>query len=163
MAEVEATVDIPAPLADVWDLYFDPQRWPAWVDGFASVASSNGYPEAGGRLSWRSTPAGRGDVSERVLEHEPRRLHRVAFTDPGAEGELEVRFEMVPGGEADRRTRVSQRLSYRLSSGGPLRAITDRLFIRAQMRGSIERSLAELRTEAEAGRPPAPPRPAAGR
>lgn len=150
MAEVDASVEIAAPLADVWELYFDPDRWPAWVDGFSAVTSSEGYPETGGVLRWTSTPAGRGAVTERVLEHEPRRLHRVACTDPGAEGELEVRFEMVPGGEAGRRTKVSQRVAYRLSSGGPLRAITDRLFIRAQMRSSLERSLAGLRAEAEA-------------
>ena len=150
MADVDASIEIAAPLADVWDLYFDPDRWPAWVDGFSTVTSSEGYPEAGGALRWTSTPVGRGAVNERVLEHEPRRLHRVAFTDPGAEGELEVRFEMVPGGEAGRRTKVSQQVAYRLSSGGPLRAITDRLFIRAQMRSSLERSLAALRAEAEA-------------
>lgn len=150
MGEVEASVEIAAPLADVWDLYFDERRWRSWVDGFASVAGSSGYPETGGSLRWRSTPAGRGDVSERVLEHEHRRRHRVAFRDPGAEGELAVSFEMVPGGEADRRTRVSQRMTYELSSGGPLRALTDRLFIRGQMRGSLERSLADLRAEAEA-------------
>lgn len=149
MAEVEASVDVAAPLADVWDLYFDQARWPAWVDGFASVAASEGYPERGGSLSWRSTAAGRGSVTEKVLAHEPRRIHRIAFADPAAEGELEVGFEMVPGGEADRRTRVIQRMSYRLTSAGPFGAITDRLFIRAQMRGSLERSLAELRAEAE--------------
>ena len=150
MAEVEASVEITAPLADVWDIYFDPARWPAWVDGFSAVTSSEDYPQTGGELRWTSNPAGRGAVTERVLEHEPRRRHRVAFTDPGAEGELEVRFEMVPGGEADRRTKVTQEVSYRLRSGGPLRALTDRLFIRAQMRSSLERSLSDLRAEAEA-------------
>jgi uncharacterized protein YndB with AHSA1/START domain len=150
MADVEASVEIAAPLADVWELYFDPRRWPSWVDGFSAITSSEGYPETGGELRWTSTPAGRGAVTERVLEHEPRRLHRVGFTDPGAEGELEVVFEMVPGGEADRRTKVTQRLSYRLRSAGPLGGITDRLFIRGQMRGSLERSLTDLRSEAEA-------------
>jgi len=66
MAKVEASVEIPAPLAEVWDLYFDAARWPAWVDGLAAVASANGYPEAGGELVWRSTAAGRGRVRERV-------------------------------------------------------------------------------------------------
>jgi hypothetical protein len=36
-----------------------------------------------------------------------------------------------------------------LSRGGPLRPLTDVLFIRPQMRGSLSRSLAELRLEAE--------------
>lgn len=161
MGEVEASVEIAAPLADVWDLYFDSARWPSWVDGFSAVTSSSeGYPETGGELRWTSTPVGRGAVTERVLEHEPRRLHRVGFTDPGAEGELEVVFEMVPGGGDDRRTKVTQRLTYGLRSGGPLRGITDRLFIRPQMRGSLERSLSELRAEAQ---DPGATRPEAGR
>ena len=83
MARVEATVEIAAPLADVWDLYFDRRRWAAWVDRFASVVGSEGYPETGGELVWRSIPAGRGEVRERVLAHEPRSLHRIEFEDPG--------------------------------------------------------------------------------
>lgn len=150
MAEVTASVEIPAPLADVWGLYFDPARWPSWVDGFARVTGSDGYPEVGGTLSWDSTPAGRGTVRERVLEHEPRTLHRVAFVDPQAEGELETRFEIAPAGGEGRRTLVAQRLSYRLVGAGPLGVVTDRLFIRSQMRGSLQRSLADLRGEATA-------------
>ncbi len=47
MSKVEAQVEIAAPLAEVWDLYFDRDRWAAWVDGFGSVTSESGYPEAG--------------------------------------------------------------------------------------------------------------------
>lgn len=153
MAEVEAAVEIDAPLADVWDLYFDRQRWPSWVDGFGSVTSADGYPETGSTLTWRSSAAGRGVVKERVEAHEPRTLHRIEFVDPATEGEQETRFEMVPApDEGERRTRVSLRLTYRLASRGPFSWLTDRLFIRAQMRGSLERSLAELRAEALADR-----------
>ena len=147
MATVEASAEVPAPLADVWDLYFDPGRWPAWVDQFAAVVSTDGYPEAGGHLVWRSTAAGRGQVRERVVEHEPRSLHRVEFEDPESRGTLETRFAIVAAGE-ESRTRVAQRLSYRLTGGGPLAPITDFLFIRSQMRGSLERSLGALRLEA---------------
>ena len=150
MATVEASTEIAAPLAEVWDLYFDRRRWPAWVDQFSSVSSESGYPQAGGELVWRSGPAGRGTVTERVSAHEPRTLHRVEFEDPQAVGELETRFEMQPAEEAgERLTRVTQALTYRLTSGGPLRAITDLLFIRSQMRGSLQRSLSDLRLEAE--------------
>lgn len=148
MAEVQATAEIGAPLADVWDLYFHRARWASWVDGFASVVSSEGYPEEGGTLTWRSTPAGRGQVEELVQAHEPRSLHRVAFEDPATEGELETRFSIQPAGEG-RLTAVTQSLNYSLRGGGPLSPITDRLFIRAQMRSSLQRSLAELKVEAE--------------
>lgn len=150
MAEVSAEIEIDAPLAEVWELYFDSDRWRAWVDGFARVVSSEGYPDEGGVLNWESTPAGRGAVRERVLEHDERRLHRTSYSDPGSEGELEVRFEMVPAEDGARRTKVSQRLDYRLHQAGPLGAITDRLFIRSQMRGSLARSLIELRVQVDA-------------
>lgn len=150
MAEVGAEVEVPAPLAEVWDLYFDRVRWRAWVDGFGRVRDSSGYPEEGGTLSWESTGAGRGTVSESVLAHEPRSLHRVSFSDPGSEGELETRFEIVSSGGEEPVTRVSQTMRYRTRLPRPLAAITDRLFIRAQMRRSVERSLAGLRAEAAA-------------
>lgn len=150
MAKVEATVEIAAPLADVWDLYFDRALWPAWVDQFSAVVSDSGYPEAGGELVWRSNPAGRGQVTEKVTTHQPRSLHRIEFEDPSTAGELETRFEMQPAGAGgERLTCVTQALTYRLTSGGPLRAVTDVLFIRSQMRGSLQRSLGELRLEAE--------------
>jgi len=150
MAKVEASVEIPAPLADVWDLYFDPDRWASWVDGFAAVVSESGYPEAGGELVWRSTEAGRGRVKESVVAHEPRTLHRVRYEDPESAGEFETTFEMVPSG-GDRVTKVTQRLAYGLQGGGPLGAVTDLLFIRSQMRRSLERSLSDLRAESADG------------
>ncbi|MCB0877224.1 MAG: SRPBCC family protein [Solirubrobacterales bacterium] len=146
MATVEAAIEVPAALADTWDLFFDADRWGAWVDQFAVVVSAEEYPQAGGRLVWRSTPAGRGQVIERVTEHEPRSLHVVEYEDPESTGSLETRFGIAPGPEPA--TQVRQRLTYRLTGGGPLAPITDFLFIRSQMRGSLERSLGALRLEA---------------
>ncbi len=151
MGRVEASVEIAAPLAQVWDLYFDRDRWPAWVDGFAAISAESGYPASGGTLTWRSTPAGRGEVRERVSAHEPRSLHRIDYDDPGSSGTLEVAFAMLPAESAGsgRRTRVTQRLAYAVKAGGPLRPLLDYLFVRSQMRRSLERSLIELRLEAE--------------
>ena len=147
MATVEASIEIPAAVAEVWQLYFDRDRWASWVDGFAAVVSDEGYPEAGGELVWKSTEAGRGRVSERVVAHEPRTLHRIEYEDPESSGTLETRFEMLPAADG-RMTRVSLRLSYGLEGGGPLAAVTDFLFIRSQMRRSLERSLRDLSNEA---------------
>ena len=151
MAEVSAELEIAVPVADVWDLYFDADRWASWVDQFARVLSSDGYPDVGGTLVWESNPAGRGRVGERVLVHEERRLHVVSFEDPSTTGTLEARFEMVAAGESERATRLGQKLTYELRDGGALGKLTDRLFIRSQMRQSLQRSLSEFRAEAEAG------------
>jgi hypothetical protein len=144
MSRVSASVAVNASLAEVWDHYFDPEGWLAWVDGFGRVESSNGYPGAGGSMRWASGPAGRGVVTERVLEHEPRRVHRVSFEDPETTGELEVTFA-IEGGT----TLVTQELDYRLRQGGPFAKLTDALFIKSQMRGSLSRSLARLKLEVE--------------
>lgn len=149
MGEVSASVVIEAPLAEVWDFYFRPEIWPAWVDQFGSVEASDGYPEQNGTLRWRSGPAGRGTVSERVIEHEPRSTHRLEFDDPESEGELEVSFAIETGEEIGS-TRVTQKMTYRLKGGGPFGPLTDILFIRSQVRRSLERSLARLRAEIEA-------------
>ncbi len=135
---------IAASLGEVWDLYFDSSKWASWVDGFAAIESESGYPEVGGTLVWRSTPAGRGTVSERVLEHEPRRLHRVSFADPESEGELATRFEIDGEG-----VRVSQRMDYKVAHPGPLGPLTDVFFVRGQVSGSLARSLEYLKHELE--------------
>ncbi len=145
MSKVSESVVVVASLAEVWDYYFEPRGWPAWVDGFGRTETSAGYPQAGGSLRWRSIPAGRGEVTEHVLEHEPRRLHRVAFRDPESAGELRTTFEIAGQGTA-----VTLELEYRLRKRGPFAWLTDRLFIRSQVRGSLARTLARLKLEVEA-------------
>ena len=154
MSAISESVLVDASLAEAWDYYFDPGGWPAWVDGFGRVVASDGYPEAGGSLRWSSIPAGRGEVAEHVLEHEHRRLHRVAFSRS-----LQRRRAHDHVRDRGERDPVAQRLEYRLVSGGPFAWLTDRLFIRSQMRDRCgDRSTASPR----AGRgitPPPPPLP----
>ncbi|MDQ3572141.1 MAG: SRPBCC family protein [Actinomycetota bacterium] len=140
MATIEASQHVPAPLAEAWDHFFYEPGWPAWVDGFASVIANAGYPQAGGTLRWRSTPAGRGIVDERVVEHEHRRRHLVSFADPTMEGELETRFAIEGDG-----TRIIQTFTYRVLAGGPVARIGAALFVKGQVRDSLARSLAGFR------------------
>ena len=144
MAIVEESVLVGASLAETWDRYFDARGWGSWVDGFQAAIDAEGYPEAGGVLRWRSIPAGRGEVTERVLEHEHRRRHLIAFADPAMEGELETVFEIEGEG-----TRVSQRLEYRLLDRGPIARLGAVLFVRSQIRQSVQRSLLAFRRAAE--------------
>ena len=150
MPTVEESVQVRASLAETWELYFEPTTWPTWVDGFTRVESSEGYPERGGTLRWRSTPAGRGLVEERVLEHEPRSLHVVAFSDPESEGELRTTFAIATAPDSEQGTRVRQQLTYRVRDAGVLTRLTDVFFIRPQIARSLRRSLEQLRVEAEA-------------
>jgi uncharacterized membrane protein len=145
MGRAKASVEVEASLAETWDLFFEPRAWPGWVDGFRSVEASQGYPERDGTLRWRSTPAGRGTVTERVLEHEPRRRHRVSFSDEQSYGELETRFEIT----ADDKVTVTQEIEYRPRQHGAFGPLTDRLFIRRQVRASMARSLNRFRHEVE--------------
>ena len=144
MPTLEESLAVEASLAEVWAFYFEPRGWPAWVDGFATVESSDRYPEEGGELVWRSTPAGRGTVRERVIEHQPRRRHKIEFSDPESSGELVTRFAIE--GEA---TRVTLILDYRLRRSGIFAWLTERLFVRGQVRGSLQRSLLRFKHEAE--------------
>jgi uncharacterized protein YndB with AHSA1/START domain len=147
------SVVIPASVAEVWDFYFEPRTWPAWVDGFGGVDESDDYPAAGGTLRWHSTAAGRGEVTERVVEHEPRRLHSVEFSDPESSGTMTTRFEIVTGDDEGEGgaggTRVTQEMEYKPRSRGPLGPLTDILFVRSQVQRSLARSLERLRREVE--------------
>jgi Polyketide cyclase / dehydrase and lipid transport len=151
------SVVIPASLAEVWDFYFEPRTWPAWVDGFGGVDESDDYPAAGGTLRWHSTAAGRGAVTERVVEHEARRLHSVEFSDPESSGTMTTRFEIVSEGDEGGAggTRVTQEMEYKARRRGPLGPLTDILFVRSQVQRSLARSLDRLRRAVEeaAGKP----------
>jgi len=144
MGDVAETVWIDSTLQEVWETYFDPDRWRSWVDGFSDVVSSSGYPERGGTLRWRSIPAGRGEVTEQVLEHEPRSLHRVRFSDPESEGELAASFEISGEG-----VEVTQAMHYRIRHPGIFGPFTDILFVRRQVAASLARSLDRLKYEVE--------------
>ncbi|HEY8001383.1 MAG TPA: SRPBCC family protein [Solirubrobacterales bacterium] len=144
MATLTESVLVQASLAETWGYYFEPSGWPAWVDGFNAVESASGYPDEGGTLVWRSTRAGRGTVRERVLAHEPRKLHRIAFEDPESSGELTTRFAVE--GES---TRVTLELTYALAGSGVFAWLTERLFVRSQVAKSLLRTLARFRLEAE--------------
>jgi hypothetical protein len=145
VSRITESLLVDASLKEVWDLYFDPVRWRAWVDGFAAVERSDGYPKVDGTLIWRSNPAGRGTVTERVVEHTPRTRHRIEWSDPESSGELLSEFAV----EGDS-VRTTLTLDYRLARGGPFAVLTERFFVRGQVRRSVQRSLLRLKHEAEA-------------
>jgi hypothetical protein len=125
-------------------LWADVRRWPTFIDGFARPERlDDEWPAPGAKLVWRSTPDGRGTVTERVTGSEPGRLLVTDVFEERCAGVQTVRFE--PDGEG---SLVELELDYELSKGGPLRGITDALFIRARQAEALRRTLRRFATEA---------------
>ena len=145
MPKLTDSVLVEASLAETWDHYSDPRAWGSWVDGSqTTLEASPGYPDVGTTLRWRSIPAGRGEVVETVTAHEHRRRHAVEFEDPAMGGELETTFAIEGPG-----TRVGQSLTYRVLDRGLIAGIGSLFFVKAQVRGSMQRTLVAFKHEVE--------------
>jgi hypothetical protein len=145
---VSVTTTVPGRVAEAEELWYDPHRWAAWIDGFGHVAKLEGeWPQVGARLLWDSRPQGRGRVLERVVAYEPRRGYSIAVEDEKLTGVQTVAFE--PAGE---QVRVNLTLEYSLKDGN---RIVDLLFVRRALRDSLNRTLTRFSHErrAEATRP----------
>jgi hypothetical protein len=134
---VRATTTVPGRVVDAEELWYDPHRWAAWIDGFGHVAKLEGdWPHAGARLLWDSRPQGRGRVSERVTEYEARAGQTLAVEDARLEGTQQVAFE--PQGDE---VLVSLTLEYTLKERSVITPLLDLVFIRRALRDSLQRTL----------------------
>jgi hypothetical protein len=137
---VRASHDLSAPVGLAQRLWTDLPRWPTFIDGFGNVLEvDEAWPDVGSKLIWQSIPAGRGRVTERVIEHDDGRFVTDVFEQQLA-GRQTLWFE--PGV-------VTMELDYTLTTGGPLRFVTDVLFIRRALTMALERTLRRFSTEAE--------------
>jgi hypothetical protein len=140
---VSATTTVPGRVVEAEELWYDPHRWAAWIDGFGHVAKLDGeWPQVGSRLLWDSRPQGRGRVAERVVAYEPRAGQRLEVEDERLTGVQSVEFEA----EGDQ-VRVSLTLEYTLKERNP---IVDFLFIRRALRDSMRRTLTRFAHERRA-------------
>jgi hypothetical protein len=134
---------VPGLAYDAEELWYDPQRWPAWVDGFGHVVSlSDGWPHEGARSVWESKPGGRGRVTERVTAYEARVGQTLVVDDAKLRGTQRVTF--TPGPEG---VEVALELEYALKERSALTPITDVLFIRRALRDSLKRTLLRFARE----------------
>ena len=125
-------------------LWADVSRWPTFVEGFARPLEQDpDWPAEGTRLIWESVPAGRGRVTEKVIESDRDRLATMVFEDRLA-GRQAFRVEAAEPG-----ARVELSLEYTLTKYGPLGAVADALFIRRAIRDSLRRTLFRFSVEAE--------------
>jgi uncharacterized membrane protein len=143
MSRVAVRIRVDQPVGAAEALWYDPERWPAFIDGFHHVVTVDaGWPAAGARSVWDSTPAGRGRVSERVVEYEPGAGQALAVEDPRMRGTQRVRFVPLEDG-----AEVRLELEYELKEGNVLTPLVDLLFIRRALRDALRRTLARFARE----------------
>jgi hypothetical protein len=125
-------------------LWVDVSRWPSFVEGFARLVEKDAdWPAEQARVVWESIPAGRGRVTEKVIESTSDAIATLVFEERLA-GRQALR--VAPSG-----TGAVAQLSfeYTLTKYGPLAALADALFIRRSLRDSLRRTLARFAVEAE--------------
>jgi uncharacterized membrane protein len=137
MRRVSASALVPGPPDEAEALWFDTDRWPTFVDGFASVVERDPEWPRSGKLVWRSTPHGRGTVYERVTEPGTSDFH-----DDKLSGSQQVQFE--PHGE---HTRLTLTMEYRIEEPGALTPIVDLLFVRRAVRDALQRTVVRFSRE----------------
>ena len=127
-------------------LWYDPHRWPVFVDGFGHISRiDDSWPDEGAQTVWDSNPGGRGRVIETVVAYEARVGQTLGVEDERVRGTQRVAFTPHPEG-----VRVALELEYKLKSAGPLAPLVDFFFIRRAQADSLRRTLARLRAELEA-------------
>ena len=140
-ARAEATLTL-APEA-ARRLWTDTRRWASFVEGFGHTLEVSGdWPSEGSKVVWESGVAGRGRVTEKVVESGADRIATQLFED-ALSGTQTVTFAEDAEG-----SRVELRLDYELSKYGPLRGLADVIFIRRALRDSLARTLRRFATEA---------------
>ncbi len=144
MSRAKASIDLDAQVSAAERLWYDVSRWPSFVDGFGHVAKLEGdWPDAGSRLTWTSTPDGRGRVVERVTSYIVRSGQTVEVEDERIEGVQHVRFRPREGGGCT----MELELDYRIKGGTFFTALVDALFVRRAFRDALRRTVARFGRE----------------
>ncbi len=141
MAQVSARIEVPASVHEVQTAWYDTERWPRWVDQLAEIVEvASDWPSQGSAVVWESGPAGRGRVTERVVEYEPLQGLTAEVEDASITGTQRVSFDPRPDG-----AEVELTLDYKLKRRTPLSALVDVVFIRRLMGASLARTLSQFR------------------
>ena len=149
MGTVGARQPLPGATVDeVQGLWLDLARWPAFVDGFGTVARHEGdWPQSGARVVWDSLRNGRGRVVEQVTDYEPGVTQLVRVEDPRLRGTQRVRFSAYDGG-----CEIALELDYELKAPGLGGRLTDILFVRRALGDALRRTLRRFAVELETDR-----------
>ena len=145
MGRASASVQVPGRASEAEALWYDPVRWPAWIDGFSHVVDLPETWPASGRLAWNGVAEGRGRVLETVVAYEPRSGQTVAVEDGRLHGTQQVAF--TPGPDS---VEVTFSLTYELKERNPLTPLIDLFFIRRAITASLRRTLERFARERRA-------------
>ena len=134
------------PPDEVAALWWDPARWPGFVEGFSHVhRREDPWPLAGGRIVWEARhDSPRGRVAERVDARDGDGGD-VSLEDARLQGVQRIGIAAIPGG-----TLVTLSLDYSLKLQAA--AVVDLLYLRRRLRSGLERTLDRLGREAAADR-----------
>jgi uncharacterized membrane protein len=150
MGKASARIEVTGPISEAESLWYDPARWPGFVEGFAHVVKTEGkWPGKDARIVWDSVRDGRGRVVENVRSYEPRVSQTVEVEDPKLRGVQTVSFEALTDPP---RTAVRLELDYKLKGGTFGGPIVDVLFVRRALGDSLRNTLMRFRRELEADR-----------
>lgn len=148
MRVVTATETFPGSVHEAERVWYDTSRWPRFIDGLESVEEvAPSWPETGAHVHWRSGPAGRGEVYERVVAYERLDGQELEVRDDSIRGRQRISFTPEEGNVT-----VELSLSYALNRRSPLMALVDLLFIRRAMTTSLAATLHRFGAELEAAR-----------
>lgn len=143
MGTVSARLDVPYAISAAEALWYDPSRWPNFVDGFGHLKGVEGeWPKVGASAMWDARPGGRGRVLETVEAYEPRVSCTSAVEDETLRGTQTITFTPRQGG-----TTVKLTLAYTVKERGPLTPIVDLIFIRRAQIQSLQRTLQRFARE----------------
>jgi hypothetical protein len=127
----------PGSLQEVETGWYDTSRWPAWVDGLDRIVSVGGeWPREGGLVTWKSGPAGRGTVTERVTSYEELVGQTLQVQDEAISGHQAVSFTATADG-----VEVQLTLDYSLRQGSFIAPLIDFMFVKREMTRSLVRTL----------------------
>ena len=145
MTAVRRTIEVAGTVGAAEALWYDVDRWPAWVDGFGSlVERRDPWPRTGGEVAWRSGPYGRGSVTERASWFGAGEGQTVDFEDDRMTGRQSVAFTPAESGGG---TSVTLSFDYAIKQARPGMFIVDLLFIRRAVGDSLRRTLEAFAAE----------------
>src|SRR5215210_1740924 len=146
MSSVRRTAVVELPPGEAYDLWTDVARWSTFVDGFARVQHQDpSWPSEGASVTWTSPPHGRGTVSEEVTTADPPTRFATRVEEERITGTQTIEFA---AGQHEGTTAVALELDYALKQGGPLKALTDAIFIRRAQGDALQRTLNRFAGEA---------------